>query len=37
MPKINFDGWVVLASVNGEVTYKIIRVDGVNTIVSVNE
>jgi len=31
------DGWVVLASANGEVTHKIVRVDGVNTLVPVNE
>lgn len=33
--KIN--GWVVLAGVNGAVTHKIVRVDGVNTLVPVNE
>ena len=31
------DGWVVLASANGEVTHKIVRVDGVKTLVPVNE
>lgn len=31
------DGWVVLASANGQVTHKIVRVDGVNTLVPVNE
>jgi hypothetical protein len=29
------DGWVVLASANGQVTHKIVRVDGVNTLVPV--
>lgn len=29
------DGWVVLAGVNGAVTHKIVRVDGVNTLVPV--
>lgn len=29
------EGWVVLASVNGAVTHKIVRVDGVNTLVPV--
>ena len=31
------EGWVVLASANGEVTHKVVRVDGVNTLVPVNE
>ena len=31
------DGWVVLASANGEVTHKIVRVNGVNTLVPINE
>lgn len=31
------DGWVVLASANGEVTHKIVRVDGINTLVPINE
>lgn len=29
------EGWVVLAGVNGAVTHKIVRVDGVNTLVPV--
>lgn len=29
------EGWVVLASVNGAITHKIVRVDGVNTLVPV--
>ena len=29
------DGWVVLASANGAVTHKIVRVDGVNALVPV--
>ena len=29
------EGWVVLASVNGAVTHKIVRVDSVNTLVPV--
>lgn len=31
------DGWVVLDSAGGTVTHKIVRVDGVNTLVPINE
>lgn len=31
------DGWVVLASANGAITHRVVRVDGVNTLVPVNE
>lgn len=31
------DGWVVLDSANGAVTHKIVRVDGINTLVPINE